>query len=320
MSILTESTNGEEITDDQQEFFQKKNLRPLREKIKQIELELKGIKQLKGEQIAKMEEYQNKQQQFIIDAITKKQKVTTDKFSLKHQEHEKLYQNLMEEMNLKQQQHQKENNDKIGWLNKDQEQCVSIDQFSLVQSDQKALLDRLNGLEQKQAANFDQQKADQKALSATIDQFSDCQRRSLTWNTSKRMIRKKKVVKMEKYQKEQQQNIVDLQKTVAALREIGLTLQNRWDSAACHRGLTLFQPERLIVKYTCTGKHNWGYRSVRAVEPISKRDFGIFYYEVKISALGGTKKSTSTTEADSNRMQPPPHLNVGQRVCHFLAI
>uniref|UniRef100_A0A914H9D1 Transposase n=1 Tax=Globodera rostochiensis TaxID=31243 RepID=A0A914H9D1_GLORO len=45
-------------------------LEPLREKIKQIELELKGIKQLRGGQI--MEEYQNKQQQTIIDAFIEK--------------------------------------------------------------------------------------------------------------------------------------------------------------------------------------------------------------------------------------------------------
>uniref|UniRef100_A0A914HBJ0 Uncharacterized protein n=1 Tax=Globodera rostochiensis TaxID=31243 RepID=A0A914HBJ0_GLORO len=96
-----------------------------------------NFEQQKAEQkarLAKMEEYQNKQQQ-TIDALTQKLKVSVDQFSLKHQEHEKLlnaHHNLMEEMNLKQQQQLKETNDKIGWLNKDQEQCV--DQFSRMQT------------------------------------------------------------------------------------------------------------------------------------------------------------------------------------------
>uniref|UniRef100_A0A914H8Y9 Uncharacterized protein n=1 Tax=Globodera rostochiensis TaxID=31243 RepID=A0A914H8Y9_GLORO len=192
---------------DQEEEGQTKpdQLEHLREKINQLELELKdvkqlkeaikeGTKQLKEGVTTKMEEYQKEQKQ-TNDVLIEKLKVSIDHLSSKHQEHEKLLnaqKNLMEE--------------KIGWLNKDQEQCVQTtisdleqkqkdDQQELLrkmdeslksvqamvvaelgqqnmelQSDQKALLDRLNGLEQKQTANSEQQKTDQKALSAAIDQ------------------------------------------------------------------------------------------------------------------------------------------------------
>uniref|UniRef100_A0A183CCK3 Importin subunit alpha n=1 Tax=Globodera pallida TaxID=36090 RepID=A0A183CCK3_GLOPA len=78
--------------------------------------------------------------------------------------------------------------------------------------------------------------------------------------------------KLEKYQKQQQQNIVDLQKTVATLREIG---PNRWNSAACHDKLALSEPDQLIAQHNGE-RGGWG--SVRAEKPLLENP----YFEVQI--------------------------------------
>uniref|UniRef100_A0A914I365 B30.2/SPRY domain-containing protein n=1 Tax=Globodera rostochiensis TaxID=31243 RepID=A0A914I365_GLORO len=59
--------------------------------------------------------------------------------------------------------------------------------------------------------------------------------------------------------------------------KFGPTLQNRWDSAACHRDLTLIEPDRLIVQ---NNGNTYGSRSVLAERPIPRK--GIFYYEMTI--------------------------------------
>uniref|UniRef100_A0A183BPL0 B30.2/SPRY domain-containing protein n=1 Tax=Globodera pallida TaxID=36090 RepID=A0A183BPL0_GLOPA len=214
----------------------------------------------------KMEKYQNEQQQ-TIDGLTKKLTVSIDQFLLKHQEHDKLLnaqKNLIGEMK-----EQRElANDKISCLNEDQ-QKLSVGQRNEMR---REMNESLNYVQALVGAKLEKQKV---SIANKID-------------------------KLKEYQKEQQQNISDLQKTVAAvLNGKGIPHQNRWDSAACHDKLTLSEPDRLIVEIT--GKDKWAWRSVIAEQPIGK-NCGIFYYEVKILVDGdGIHIGLGTKEMPLNK-------------------
>uniref|UniRef100_A0A183CQR6 B30.2/SPRY domain-containing protein n=1 Tax=Globodera pallida TaxID=36090 RepID=A0A183CQR6_GLOPA len=59
--------------------------------------------------------------------------------------------------------------------------------------------------------------------------------------------------------------------------KLGLIPQNRWDSAACHKDLTLFELGRLVVQKN--GEANSGWSSVIAKKPLLSKNP---YFEVKI--------------------------------------
>uniref|UniRef100_A0A183CQA3 Viral A-type inclusion protein n=1 Tax=Globodera pallida TaxID=36090 RepID=A0A183CQA3_GLOPA len=212
MDTLKQQTDKKETNDkiDSLKKEQFANIRGMEQKQKdgQEELQRKIDESLKSVQVmvvAELEKYQNKQQQ-NIDALTEKLKGSIDQFSLKYQELSNVHKKLMEEMKeqremdaLKQQKDQKETNDKIDSLKKDQEQSAN----------------NIRGMEQKQK---DGQKELQRNIQAMVDAKLEEQKVS---NANKFAEIEQKNDKLEKYQKEQSPNIVDLQKTIATLKEIG---------------------------------------------------------------------------------------------------
>uniref|UniRef100_A0A183BRG4 B30.2/SPRY domain-containing protein n=1 Tax=Globodera pallida TaxID=36090 RepID=A0A183BRG4_GLOPA len=175
--------------EDMKELVGKK-LKQMEERVVKLELENKALR-------AELKEYPNQQQQ-SIDNLTEKLKVSIDQIL------------------LKQKTDQTQTNDKIDWLNKDQEQC------------EKKFLEMIRGMEQKQKDGQEEleRKMDEslKSVQAMVDAELEKQKLSnankFAEIKQKNALQQEKIVKLEKYQKEQQLNIVDLQKTVATLREI----------------------------------------------------------------------------------------------------
>uniref|UniRef100_A0A914HP81 B30.2/SPRY domain-containing protein n=1 Tax=Globodera rostochiensis TaxID=31243 RepID=A0A914HP81_GLORO len=205
-----------------------------------------------------MEEYLNKQQQ-TIDELTEKLKVSIEQLSLKQQ---------------------KETNDKIDTLKKDQqEQCAyNIREMEYKQREelQRKMDELLKSVQAMVDAKLEQQKLSNANKFAGIDQ--------------KNALQQAKIVKLEQYQKEEQLNIVQLQKTVTTMREIGLTpQQNRWNSTACYPSLALSELDRLIVQHN---GEKPGRSSVRAEKPMSKNP----YFEVKILEAPGSISIGLATE------------------------
>ncbi|KAI3415291.1 hypothetical protein GPALN_004905 [Globodera pallida] len=258
MSISTEPSNGGDITTADQEdlWLTFANLDPSEEL------------RLLRKRIAELERCREKTIKMELKEI--KEQINNTKLELENKalraelEHQKLliaHKDLTAEMrlnmeDLKQQQNQKE---KIGKIFHEK---ISIDQFLLMQSDQKALLQRVDGIEQKHALfnerekqlnnflgqfvegqdkKFEEQKETNRTLQKKMDELGNCWKKELKKGMNQ--LKEELTSKMEQYQKEQQLDaLTKAQKGNEKQKEV-IPQQNRCDSAAArHSHEDIFTP------------------------------------------------------------------------------